>query len=488
MANGTAGGTVGGKPPSIRNRFRRGAGPPREEAEDWVALGLITPAQRDAILALYPTAAEGRRDRAVLIFSILGSILVAAGVILYFAANWPLLPAWAKVTAIFSAILLTYWGGFRLGYSPGAYPVLGKSLVFLGALFYGAGIWLVAQIFHLQSNFPSGFLLWGLGILPVAWVVSSAPILYAATVCLTIWMFSELPAVSLLNYLYPVLLLGVVMPLARRLRAALAEVLVVVGFFLWFAASAGRLLEIGGPREMATGGLVVFAPLAMLYGVLLWAGGAAEWGPQRVYLGVGAAFTLVGCYALSFNYPAPVSQLLGGGAGAAGGAATSSSSLSALPPLLRGTPFLTAGVILILAGTAAATRLAWKRGRWGRGAGGWSVMAVSVLVPVVAALTAHLWGTIPRAVVFNLLLFAGTVGLITVGVQRRAEAILNLGLLSFAIHAITRYTDLFFRAIDRALFFILGGLLLLGGGWLIERSRRRLTKEWEEGGESSYVP
>ncbi len=413
----------------------------------------------------------------------MGSILVAAGVILYFAANWPLLPVWLKVAAVYAAIVLTYWGGYRLAYSPGAYPVLGKSLIFLAALFYGAGIWLVAQVFHLQSGFPSGFLLWSLGILPMAWVISSPPILYAAAIFLTIWMFSDVTAASgALNYLYPLLLLGAVLPLARRLRTALAEVLVTVGFFLWFAGNAGRLADVHGPRGLVMGGLLVFAPLAILYGTMLWAGAVAQWGPERVYLGVGAAFALAGFYALSFNYPAAAA-----GAGAASGAAGSLSS-SLLPPVVRGPTFLTLGVILILAAMAAAAWLAWKGKKRDQG---WAVrpwvLIVSLVIPVVAALTAHLWGTIPRAVVFNLLLFAGAVGLITVGVQRRAEIILNLGLLAFAVHAITRYTDLFFRAIDRALFFILGGLLLLGGGWLVERSRRQLTKAWGEGGADGHA-
>ena len=39
----------------------------------------------------------------------------------------------------------------------------------LGTLFFGAGIWLVAQIYHIDEHFPNGFLIWGLGALALAW-------------------------------------------------------------------------------------------------------------------------------------------------------------------------------------------------------------------------------------------------------------------------------------------------------------------------------
>ncbi len=59
--------------------------------------------------------------------------------------------------------------------------------------------------------------------------------------------------------------------------------------------------------------------------------------------------------------------------------------------------------------------------------------------------------------------------------------VLVLGLLSFVVHTFTRYVDIFFTAMDKSLFFMLGGVLLLGGGWLLERNRRRWIGEWGGG-------
>ena len=145
-----------------------------EEAGRWVRQGLISEEQRSAILGLYPQPEAGNRDRTILIFTILGSLLVGAGVILFFAANWPALPAALKVGAIMAAVVGAYGAGYHLQYQRGDYPRLGHSLIFMGALFYGAAIWLIAQIFHLESHYPNGFLMWAAGVLPVAWEIGRA--------------------------------------------------------------------------------------------------------------------------------------------------------------------------------------------------------------------------------------------------------------------------------------------------------------------------
>ena len=43
-----------------------------------------------------------------------------------------------------------------------------ELVFFVGCLFYGCGIWLVAQVFHLNAHYPDGFWWWALGVLPFA--------------------------------------------------------------------------------------------------------------------------------------------------------------------------------------------------------------------------------------------------------------------------------------------------------------------------------
>ncbi|HWI64808.1 MAG TPA: DUF2157 domain-containing protein, partial [Symbiobacteriaceae bacterium] len=208
------------------------------ETDRWVRQGLISPEQRASILKLYPTPEAGGRERTILIFTILGSLLVGAGVILFFAANWPALSAAVKVGAILAAVVGAYGSGYYLQFVRGDYPRLGHSLIFLGSLFYGAGIWLVAQIFHLDSHFPTGFLLWGLGVLPVVLATESVWVLYLGTLVLGIWTATEQTATLGYNWLFPVLMAGAVVPLARRVGSALAEAGALFGLFVWFMIGA----------------------------------------------------------------------------------------------------------------------------------------------------------------------------------------------------------------------------------------------------------
>ncbi|HEY3366039.1 MAG TPA: DUF2157 domain-containing protein [Symbiobacteriaceae bacterium] len=423
-----------------------------EESTRWVSQGLISDEQRASILKLYPEPAGAGRDRTVLIFSILGSLLLAAGVILFFAANWPIISAEVKVGSILTAIVGTYATGYYLTYKRDDYPRLGQAIIFLGGLFYGAGIWLIAQIFHLDSHFPNGFLLWGAGILPVAWATASNPLLYLGTVLLTIWTVSEQTGFNTFNYFYPLLLLGGLMPLARRLKAWPAEAAVLAGLFLWFVINVPSRGQTPPEFNM----MLVIGRLLLLYGVAVFTGGLAGIGDVRAYLAIGSVGALGGAYMLTFSTPTYMG-----------------SPATPLPFVLNGSPYLMIGTAVILAGVVAGGFLAWRR----QGEGQQKLLLGALGLLTVAALAANFPTEVVRMISFNLLLFFGTVGLIALGVGRRSAWIVNLGLVIFIIHVLTRYFDFFFSAMSRSGFFMVGGILLLGGGWLLERNRRRWMQQ-----------
>ncbi len=112
-------------------------------------------------------------------------------------------------------------------------------------------------------------------------------------------------------------------------------------------------------------------------------------------------------------------------------------------------------------------------------AAGLGVLLVSMWVIRPAAVTGYqaggthwLW-----IVAVNLLLFAFCLGMVALGVDRNDRALVNLGLVFFAIGIAARYIDIVGRLLTTSMFFIGGGVLLLGGGWLIERTRRRLLAQ-----------
>ena len=72
-----------------------------------------------------------------------GSVGLAA--LLLIGYNWEAMPKPAKLAVIFGVIAVTHGAGFWLRYDRKARG-LSEVVFFLGCLFYGCGIWLVAQI------------------------------------------------------------------------------------------------------------------------------------------------------------------------------------------------------------------------------------------------------------------------------------------------------------------------------------------------------
>jgi uncharacterized membrane protein len=431
----------------------------QEESARWVKEALIGEEHRRAILARYPDSPAESRDRTTLILSLLGSILVGAGVILFFAANWPVIPAWIKVGVIFTTVLGAYGAGYYLQFVSGTYPRLGHGLILLGGILYGAAIWLIAQIFHLESRYPNGFLFWGLGLLPLVWVTSSRPLLYLGTGLLTIWTVMEQAEFRSYNYLYPILVTGALLPLSHRLGAVLAQAAALVGPLLWFLLNVGQHTAAFNGWEM-----MLVGRICLLFGAAVFTAGLAKWGDERAYLGVGAVVTLLGTYLLTFRQEG---RLFAG-----------NNWSEQMPSLLSGSPFLWVGLGVILAAWATGLFFYTRRSESGS-----LTLGLVTVVPVLASFGAHLPDTFSRMVIFNLLLFAGSIGLVMLGIQRQRELLLNLGLLSFVVLLITRYVDLLSDAMETSLFFVLGGMLLLGGGWFLERNRRRWVQSW--GGDAS---
>jgi uncharacterized membrane protein len=69
----------------------------------------------------------------------------------------------------------------------------------------------------------------------------------------------------------------------------------------------------------------------------------------------------------------------------------------------------------------------------------------------------------------------GAIGLVAWGVHEGSRQRINLGMAGFALAVMGFYSSSVMDRMDRAVSLILGGVLFLGGGWLLERARRRLV-------------
>jgi uncharacterized membrane protein len=107
-----------------------------------------------------------------------GSILIGAGILSFIASNWDEIGKAVKLLLIIAIFLVSNLAGYKMEKN---YPKTAKSLYYLGVLVFGAGIFLVEQMFHLGTNSQNAFLWWSLGILPLAWVLRDKWILLASS-------------------------------------------------------------------------------------------------------------------------------------------------------------------------------------------------------------------------------------------------------------------------------------------------------------------
>jgi uncharacterized membrane protein len=353
----------------------------------------------------------------------LGSVLLGLGVILFFAANWEEFPRAGKLSLILVAIIAAYVTGYWLRYRRG-YERVGTAVIFLACLFYGSGIHLVAQVYHVELNDPSLFLYWFLGVLPMAYLIRSQVVL-----ALAVGLF-----------------LG------------------AMGFRLpgWLeAASSGEAVAIFG--------------LYLALGLMIYGLGKVQglFGPTRIFAGVyeavGLLTALGALYLLSFRAWCESHAYRDGGI--TGELATGFWLVFFLATALA-VALLTGSLVFRVRQKVSLPELPYE-----------GAAAALLLVSVYLVVYVPVGNDIAYPVAFNVLLLLAIVGLVFAGYYRSQEAIINFALGLFALDVVTRYFELSWTLLDRSVVFIVAGALLLGVGFVLERGRRRVLSSMRHPGE-----
>ncbi len=196
-----------------------------KEVDHWLQEGIIDETQAERIRGRYPTDEQaGSWGR--IAFAAAGAVLIGLGVILLFAYNWEKMHKFAKLGVIFGALISVHGAGFFV-----KRPATRETLHVLGTMLFGSGIWLVAQIYHINEHYPNAFLVWGLGALSLAWVLPSLAQTLLATALLVLWNGFEVFSFHSPNFAaIAVIVLGV-LPLAWVLRSRVAASAALLGFF-----------------------------------------------------------------------------------------------------------------------------------------------------------------------------------------------------------------------------------------------------------------
>ena len=100
--------------------------------------------------------------------------------------------------------------------------------------------------------------------------------------------------------------------------------------------------------------------------------------------------------------------------------------------------------------------------------------ALALGLLILTLLSLYSAATLSFSFLFNLVFVGLILFLIYIGYQRSDIKIVNIGLFWISIFTLAKYFDLFWDLLDRSMFLIIGGLVLILGGMVMERKRREL--------------
>ena len=348
------------------------------------------------------------------IISFVGAVLVACGIILLIAANWEEIPRGVKIAAGLLLMLGAHGGGWYLREVNGQYRKSGEALHLVGSGLFLGNIALIGQIYHLSARPPNAILLWWAGIAALPWL----------------------------------------------LRSKAQHVLSLLAFGLWFGMEInqeGSPVFFGNDEYQ----ILLYALLGLVYlggGYCLRRTSFTEFASPMEKLGL-VAF-------LAFAYPLTWGMLYRQHGG-----------LATVSPWIF--PALAALALLLLAGGLPTLPDLSRQWRWTWGltlAGGIGLLAGELfLAPHWTAYydrhtDGYHWACAVGLFVFCLLQ-------IQVGVQRRSEFMVNLGVAFIALIIIATYINLVGSMARTGLMFLVGGVFLIVFGIYLEKKRRGLMRQ-----------
>jgi uncharacterized membrane protein len=398
------------------------------ESRRWVEAGIVTPEQAERIAQLY-----GDLKHNAGLVPLLGGILIGLGILSFTAANWQAIPELLRLIIILAAM-----GGF---YAAGDTVLkrgqerIGIALLGLGLLSFGAGIVLIAQMFHLEAYDVTSWVVWGTAGLLLTALYRSR---YLYTIAAVIFLIAQWYSVTEFGrFSYAAFAIGTIGLgwLAWKRRDAYPVWLLSLGF-----AVQSVMLVASNDRSI----LWAMIPIAILYTL-------GDMLPNRKAFYPLQSAALLAAFVFDWLLVVLDSVWLIG------------LHRMPLPPFL---PLF--GVLALL----FLTSLYWKS-RSGR-----SVTLLEwMLFPILA------YATDITGAVYTLLLFAFSLYVLWRGYAEERRSKINLGTVLFLISAMTAYGKLTWSFMDKSMFFIIGGVLLLALSWVLNRRKNRfLTKAKEDDG------
>lgn len=441
------------------------------ELAQWTKDGIITDDQQQRILDKYgrhgATSADSTyqtdaRQTSIVarIVAPLGALMIGAGVIMLLAHNWKSMAVWLKLALAGSAMVAAYGVGYWLAFERRTHAAVGRALILLGILLFGANIWLAAQVFNISADSSGGVLLWAIGALLVAHVLQDRPVAYLSMALLTLWtVLDHAQRVDPRSYLFPMIMAGAGLPLVLSLKSRIAAVQAILSVVVWLAVLFGQ--------QGVFGGMLVFVGAIQVFFLLLYEAARAEFGCVRraglgpVIRAVAVTGGLIATYVFTFS-------------SAEEGVRTLRDLYPAaefLPPVLWILlPLAVAGcTMLAVTGMLKAPRKDRK-----------SILEHSAVLLLLAATVAYF--AMPTAgrhihtIAMNVIYVGVLLGVLGLGTTEGNPTFINMAVGFLLLNLMTRYFDVFWTLVHGSMFFIAGGTVLLISALLLERQRRNMIR------------
>ncbi len=134
------------------------------ELKEQMKRDLITENQLEEIMKTYEES-EGLNFIKVILS--VGAVLIGLGILSFIASNWIHIGRVIKLLVIFLALGGTLLTSYKTEINS---PKISKAFLYLSTLIFGAGIFLIGQIFHLGGTWSDAFLIWTIGTIAMAFL------------------------------------------------------------------------------------------------------------------------------------------------------------------------------------------------------------------------------------------------------------------------------------------------------------------------------
>jgi uncharacterized membrane protein len=311
----------------------------------------------------------------------------------------------------------------------------------LGVLLFGTNIWFIAQTYNINAHYPDGTLLWGAGALAAAALVPSRAALAAALSIGAYWTWQETMDFDRLLHAPFLIYWAVSAALAWYLNWRPGIHLSALALIFWFIINYSGLQKLLGWSDAEVLTIYVLLPLAIWSAAQVFDAGANA---LAITIGHYAFFIFLGAFAI-LHLP---------DAGDAGPSST----------------WLGFAVVASAASVAAVVASMRRQGS----------TVIDVLGTLFACLVTIAYVMTVKKnddsldVVYMVCTLVVIIWSISRGARMDDRFVVNLSIVAFGLWVLYTYFELFSGLMDQAVFFTVGGILLIALALGLENIRRHL--------------